>query len=253
MSGHSKWAGIKHRKAAQDAKKGRLFSKLISEIITAAAAGGGNIETNFQLKVAVERARSFNLPADNIKKAIQRGTGELPGQKLEEVIYEGYGPGGVALLVEALTDNRNRTTAVIRNLFIKGGGNLGSTGCVTWLFNKKGLITIKKEVIDEDKLLNIALECGVEDVRSDEGDTYELITSVNDFLNVKEELEKRGIKIDVATLSPLPSSYVPVDGKVAHQVLKLIELLEEEDEVKGVYTNCDIPDEVYKEVYKEVA
>jgi YebC/PmpR family DNA-binding regulatory protein len=244
MSGHSKWASIKHRKAAQDAKKGKIFSKLAKEITIAAKFGGGNPENNPRLRLAIERAKEYNMPSDNIKKAIQRGTGELPGAVVEEVIYEGYGPGGVAFFIEALSDNKNRTTAQIRRIFSQAGGSLGESGCVSWMFDKKGYITIAKGDIEEEKLFDIVTEAGAEDFKS-EGEDYEIITSVENFEKIKREIEKV-VKPKYANITILPKSYMQVDAKVAKSLLSLIDALEEDEDVKEVYTNFEIPDEVLR-------
>jgi YebC/PmpR family DNA-binding regulatory protein len=249
MSGHSKWATIKHKKSALDAKRGRLFSKLIKEI-TVAARDGGNPDMNPRLRTVIEKAKAANMPAENIKRAIQRGTGELPGSIVEEITYEGYGPGGVAILVEAMTDNKNRTTAEIRKIFSRGGGNLGEAGCVAWMFSKKGCIGIKKDDIDEDRLLEIAMEAGAEDIKT-EGDIYEIVTDPGDFLAVKGSIEKHNIKPQYAELSMLPQSYIKIKEDLAKQVLALIEQLEESDDVSAVHANFDIPDEVMAEIHSK--
>lgn len=247
MSGHSKWAGIKHKKAIVDAKRGKLFSKLIREITVSARRGGGDLQGNLRLRQAVEKAKECNMPQDNIKKAIQRGTGELLGAvALEEAIYEGYGPGGVAILIEALTDNKNRTTARIRSVFSKYNGNLGESGCVAWMFEKKGYIALEKKGISENELLDIALEKGVEDIKTEE-DIYEVITLPQDLETIKEALEKR-TNLKYAEITMLPQSYIKVDGKVAKTLLSLMEALEEDEDVNHVYANFDIPTEILQEV-----
>lgn len=245
MSGHSKWAGIKHKKAMVDAKRGKLFSKLIREITVSARMGGGDLQGNSRLRQVVEKAKGYNMPQENIKKAIQKGTGELLGSVLEETIYEGYGPGGVAILIEALTDNKNRTSARIRSLFSKYNGNLGESGCVAWMFTKKGYITIDKKDISEDELLNIASEKGAEDIKTEE-DTYEIITLPQDFEAAKESLEKR-VDLKYAEITMLPQSYIKVDGKAAKTLLSLMETLEEDEDVNHVYANFDIPTEILQE------
>lgn len=249
MSGHSKWAGIKHRKAAVDARRGKMFSKLIKEVTTAARQGGGSPETNPRLRTAISAARDANMPADNIERAIKKGTGELPGASYEEVNYEGYGPGGVAIMLECLTDNKNRTTAEIRNLFAKKGGNLAGAGSVAWIFEKKGLIIIDKEKIDEDKLMAIILEAGAEDLRV-ETKTYEVLTKPADFEKVKEAIRTNGIEYSVAELTMNPKSTVKAEGTKARQVLELVETLEDNDDVQHAYANFDIPDEILEEVGK---
>ncbi|MDI6703576.1 MAG: YebC/PmpR family DNA-binding transcriptional regulator [bacterium] len=245
MSGHSKWAGIKHKKAIVDEKRGKLFSKLIREITVSARMGGGDLQGNSRLRQVVEKAKGYNMPQENIKRAIQRGTGELPGVVVEEAIYEGYGPGGVAILIEALTDNKNRTTARIRSLFSKYNGNLGESGCVSWMFTKKGYITLDKSDISEDELLDIVSEW-VEDIKAEE-DTYEIITIPQDFEAAKESLEKR-VNLKYAEITMLPQSYIKVDEKTAKTLLSFIEALEEDEDVNHVYANFDIPTEILQEV-----
>ena len=250
MSGHSKWAGIKHRKAAVDARRGKVFSKLIKELTTSARQGGSNPETNPRLRTAINTAKDANMPSDNIDRAIKKGTGELPGASYEEVNYEGYGPGGVAILLDCLTDNKNRTTAEIRNLFAKKGGNLAGAGSVAWVFEKKGLIIIDKEKINEDKLMAIILEAGAEDLRV-EAKTYEVLTEPTDFEKVKEALKASGIEYSVAELTMDPKNTVKAEGAKARQVLELVEALEDNDDVQHVYANFDIPDKILEEVEKE--
>ncbi len=249
MAGHSKWAQIKHKKAQVDAKKGKIFTKLVKEISVAARLGGGDPEKNPRLRVAIEKAREVNMPSDNIKRAIMKGTGELSGTTYEEVTYEGYGPGGVALLIEAMTDNKNRTVSEIRHLLSKHGGSLGESGCVSWLFEKRGYILVDKKTIDEDSLLSIALEAGVEDVKNDpQEENYELIFSPEDFRNIKDSLEKAGIKIALAEITMLPKNYISLEGEDAEKMLKLMDALEDHDDVQNVYANFDIPDEAMKKV-----
>ena len=247
MSGHSKWAGIKHKKAAADAKKGQVYTKLIKEITVAARGGGGNPDTNASLRTAIARAREENMPSDNVKMAIKRGTGELPGITYETVIYEGYGPGGVAILIEALTDNKNRTTAEVRNIMSKKGGNLAGGGSVSWMFVKKGYILIEKSQAKEDELMSIVLDAGAEDMKSDEKN-YEIFTAVQNLEQVKQALQTKGIKWQIAELTMLPSSTVKVTGNDAKQVLALVEGLEEHDDVQQVYANFDIPDEILEQM-----
>jgi len=249
MSGHSKWATIKHKKAAVDAKKGKIFTKII-KTITVAAKSGGDIESNPTLRLAVQKAKEANMPQDNIEKAIKKGTGELPGVSYEAVSYEGYGPGGVALLVEALTDNKNRMTSEVRNIFSKYGGNLAGAGSVNWLFEKKGFFIINKFTVDEDRLMSIILDAGAEDL-SQEGDTYEIKSQPADYEKVKEALEDSNIKIESAEVTMIPKNTVKVIGEQAKQVLKLVEMLEESDDVQNVFSNFDIPDEILKESIKE--
>jgi len=251
MSGHSKWAGIKHRKAAQDAKRGKLFTKLIREITVAAREGGGNPDTNPRLRTAIERARDANMPQDNIEKAIKRGTGELPGVSYETCIFEGYGPGGVAIMAEALTDNKNRTSAEIRNIFSKKGGNLAGSGSVAWIFNKKGYILIDKSQVNEDELFAIVVDAGAEDIKT-EGKSYEVFCQPQDFEKVKNALKEKGIKWQIAELTMVPTSTVKVTGNQAKQVLALIEALEDHDDVQKVYANFDIPEEVMEQLVSEI-
>lgn len=247
MSGHSRWAGIKHKKMAQDAKRGKLFTKIIRELTIAAREGGGNPENNPRLRRAIEMAKEANMPQDNIRKAIMRGTGEIPGVVYEEVIYEGYGPGGVAVIVEATTDSKNRTTSEIRKIFNQYGGSLGESGCVSWNFEQKGYITINKQDVNEDELMSIALELGAEDFRSDDEEVYEVITSPENFESIKQELQKR-YQLQQAEVTMLPKTYVKLTGKEAEQVLQLMDALEEHDDVKNVYANFDIDKEVLEKI-----
>lgn len=249
MSGHSKWHNIKIRKAKVDAQKGKLFSKITREIIMAARNGGGNIETNYALKKAVEKAKEVNMPSENIKKAIMRGTGELPGVNYEYSIYEGYGPAGVAIMLETLTDNKQRTVAEIRHIFAKHGSSLGDPGCVSWIFHKKGIIIVDKETIDEDTIISLALEAGAEDVKTEEN-SYEITTSVQDFEKVKNFLISNNVKISSAEITMVPSTTVKVEGEAAEKVLKLMEALEEHDDVQQVYANFDIPEKIMEEITK---
>lgn len=243
MSGHSKWAGIKHKKALVDARRGKLFSKLSKEIAVAARQGGGDSDANHRLRLAVSHARDANMPSENIERAIKKGTGELPGTTYEELIYEGYGPGGVAILVEAMTDNKNRTTSDIRNIFSKRNGNLSGHGSVSWLFHKKGFILVNKSEVEEDNLMTIVLESGAEDMKA-ESDSFEITTSIEDFEKVKKSLEKNNIKLEAAELTMIPASTVKVgDERGARQMLALVEALEEHDDVQNVAANFDIPDE----------
>lgn len=243
MSGHSKWSSIKHKKAAKDARRGRLFTKLIKEITVAARLGGRDINTNPRLRTAVAAAKAASMPADNIERAIKKGTGELEGVSYEEVHYEGYGPGGAAMLVQALTDNKNRTVSEIRRLFSKHGGNLGESGCVAWMFDKKGLITVDKAQIDEDRLVFLALEAGAEDVRED-NDLFEILTMPEDFEKVREYLEREKVPMATAEVAMIPKNTVAIDERHAEQVLKLTEELEEHDDVQSVASNFDIPTEI---------
>ncbi|HKA34976.1 MAG TPA: YebC/PmpR family DNA-binding transcriptional regulator [Candidatus Binatia bacterium] len=243
MSGHSKWSSIKHKKAAKDAKRGKLFTKLIKEITVAARHGGGDINGNPRLRTAVLTAKANSMPNDNIDRAIKKGTGELEGAAYEEVQYEGYGPGGTAILVQVLTDNKNRTVQEIRHLFTRYGGNLGENGCVAWMFDKKGLITVDKVQVDEDRLFSLALDAGAEDVR-DEDDTFEVLTSPEDFEKVRETLEREKIAMATAQVTMMPKSTVTVDEKHAEQILKLTEELEDHDDVQSVSANFNIPTEI---------
>lgn len=249
MAGHSKWAQIKHKKAQVDARRGKIFTKLVKEISVAARLGGGDPEKNPRLRVAIEKARDVNMPMENIKRAIMKGTGELSGTTYEEVIYEGYGPGGVALLIEAMTDNKNRTVSEIRHLLTRHGGSLGESGCVSWIFEKKGYILVDKKSIDEDTLLSIALEAGIDDLKNDpKEENYEIICSPENLKNVKETLEKAGINISLAEVTMLPKNYVPIEGDDADKMLKLMDALEDHDDVQNVYANFDIPDEAMSKV-----
>ena len=243
MSGHSKWAGIKHKKAKVDAQRGRIFTKVIREITIAARVGGGDPAGNPRLRLAVDKAKSVNMPQDNIQRAIQKGTGELPGVSYEEYVYEGYGPGGVAVLLEVLTDNKNRTAAEIRKIFAKNGASLGEAGCVSWMFEKKGLIQVEAARTDEDQLFSVALEAGAEDVRRSE-DLFEVITAPKDLERVKECLAKEKIEIATGEVTMLPQSTVKLVGRQAQQTLQLMEELEEHDDVQNVYANFDIPEEI---------
>lgn len=244
MSGHSKWANIKHRKAKMDAQKGRLYSKLTREIIMAAKQGGPNPESNPRLRLAVQKAREADLPMENINRAISRGAGQDESTRYEEFTYEGYAPGGVALLLEIVTDNRNRTASEIRHIFSRFGGNLGETGCVAWMFEKKGYVVIdgKASNRDEDDLLMLALEAGAEDFKK-EGDSYSVITNPEELQTVREVFSERHVKIVHAELTMIPKTTVPVNGKEAEQVLKLIDALDDHEDVQGVYANYDIPEE----------
>ncbi|MFA5858764.1 MAG: YebC/PmpR family DNA-binding transcriptional regulator [Elusimicrobiota bacterium] len=248
MSGHSKWAGIKHHKAAQDSKRGRLFTKIIRELTISARESGSNPDHNPRLRKAIEDARTANMPQDNVKKAIMRGTGELPGVIYEEVSYEGYGPGGVAVLVETTTDNKNRTTAEIRKMFSAHGGNLGENGCVGWMFSKKGFIAIDKKTMKEDDFLNLSLEIGADDVHSDDDDSYEIYTTVEDFNKVKKGVDDHKVITLTAEVTYVPQTYVKLDDKSAEQMLSLMEDLDNHDDVKNVYANFDIAKELMEKI-----
>jgi len=249
MSGHSKWATTKHKKMAADAKRGKLFTKLIKEITVAARMGGGDPAGNPRLRTAILKAKEANMPADNIKKAIQRGTGELPGVSYEEAVLEGYGPGGVALLITVMTDNKNRTVSEVRHLLSKNGGNMGEAGCVSWMFDKKGYIVVEGGKVDEDRLMNLVLEAGAEDMRRD-GDNFEIITAPGDFESVKGALENAGIPMALAEVTMIPQNYMDLDDKSAEQVLRLMEALEDHDDVQSVYSNFNIGDEVLAKISK---
>ncbi len=242
MSGHSKWSSIKHKKAARDAKRGKVFTKLIKEITIAARLGGGDINANPRLRTAVTTARAQSMPNDNIDRAIKKGTGELGGGQIEEVTYEGYGAGGVAIMLDVLTDNRNRTVAEIRFIFSRHGGNLGETGCVGWMFKKHGVITVEKSAADEDKLLELALDAGADDVQGD-SDSFIVTTMPDKFNSVREAIEKGGVAVAHGEITMVPENTVPVSGRTAEQVLKLVEELEDHDDVQGVSANFDISDE----------
>ena len=246
MSGHSKWKTNKGKKGAADAKRGATFTKIIKELVVVARDGGGNPDSNPRLRAIMQKAKEANMPSDNIKMAIKRGTGELPGIVYEAVMYEAYGPGGVAILIDSLTDNKNRTTAEIRNIMSKKGGNMAGAGSVSWMFTQKGYISVAKEAIKEDDLMNIVLDAGAEDMKH-EDETYEIFTAIADLENVKQALTDKGIKWIDAELTMVPSSTIKVAGHEARQVLSLVETLEDHDDVQQVYANFDIPDEILNE------
>jgi YebC/PmpR family DNA-binding regulatory protein len=243
MSGHSKWATIKRKKGKLDAERGRTFTKLIKELTVAARAGGGDPEGNPRLRTAIATAKGANMPADNIKKAIQKGTGELPGVSYEEVTYEGYGPAGVAIYLLAMTDNKNRTVAEIRHIFARFNGNLGENGCVSWMFDKKGVITVASSVCDEDTLMEIALDAGAADLIN-QGDIYEIITPSLELEKVRAAIEKKSIPITSAESTMIPQNTIKLDEKHAETMLKLYEALEEHDDVQKVYSNFDIDESI---------
>lgn len=247
MSGHSKWSSIKHKKAATDAKRGKIFSKLIKEITVAARMGGGDPDSNPRLRTAITAAKSENMPKDNIERAIKKGTGELEGVSYEESIYEGYGPGGAAVLVESLTDNKNRAVADIRSIFNKSGGSLGESGCVAWMFDKKGYIAVENKFVDEDTLMETTLEAGAEDIREDNSN-FEVITAPEDFEAVKAAIDKASIPYVVAEITMLPQSTTNLVDKEAEQMVRLMESLEDCEDVQKVYTNADIPDEIVNSI-----
>jgi YebC/PmpR family DNA-binding regulatory protein len=244
MSGHSKWSTIKHKKGAADVKRGKIFTKLIKEITVAARMGGGDPEANPRLRRALNDAKAQNMPKETFERAIKKGTGELEGVNYEEILYEGYGPGGVAVLVDCLTDNKNRTIADVRYIFGKAGGNVGTDGCVAWMFDKKGLISVDKEDADEDCLMEVALDAGAEDIR-DEGDVFEVITSIEDFDAVRDAIDKAEIKYQLAEITMLPQNMTPVEGKEAEQMIRFMDALDDCDDIQKFYTNADIPDEAF--------
>jgi YebC/PmpR family DNA-binding regulatory protein len=243
MSGHSKWASIKHKKGALDAKRGKIFTKLIKEISVAARMGGGDAAGNPRLRQAIAAAKAENMPKDNIERAIKKGTGELEGVSYEEVSYEAYGPGGVAVLIDCLTDNKNRTVADIKHVFDRHGGSLGSPGCVSWIFEKKGVITFDKGKAEEEKLLEIALDSGAEDVRQADHQ-FEVVMNPADFEKVKNAFDTSGLQYTLAEITKIPQNLVRLEGKKAEQMLNLIEALEDNEDISHVYANYDIPDEV---------
>jgi len=243
MSGHSKWHSIKHKKAAIDAKRGKMFTRYIKEITIAARMGGGDPESNARLRHAIDGAKSVNMPSDNIKKAVMRGTGELDGVNYEENRYEGYGPGGVAVIVETLSDNKNRTVSEVRHTFNKYNGNLGESGCVGWMFARKGLILLEKESIAEDALMELALEAGAEDIKTEE-DSYEVITAPDDLISVNDAIKAAGIEPFSSEISMIPTNTVHLEGKHAEQALRLLEKLEELDDTQNVWSNADIDEDV---------
>jgi YebC/PmpR family DNA-binding regulatory protein len=244
MAGHSKWAQIKHKKAHTDAKKGKVFTKIVKEISVAARLGGGDSEGNPRLRSAIEKAKEVNMPSENIKRAIMKGTGELPGTTYEEITYEGYGPGGVAILIETLTDNKNRTVSEIRHILSKNGGDMGEAGCVAWMFEKKGYILVEKLKVDEDTLMSVVLDAGAEDMKNDpREDNYEVITSPENLNVLKEAIEKQNIPVSLSEITMLPRTYVPIEGSAADQMVRLVDALEDNDDVQNVYANFDIPEE----------
>ncbi len=254
MAGHSKWANIKHKKAKEDKKRGKLFSKLVKKITVAARNGGGDLETNNDLDLAVQKAKDANMPKDNIERAIKRGTGELEGVEYEEFVYEGYAPAGVALYIELMTDNRNRTASEIRHLLDKNGGNLGQNGCVSWMFERKGKLVIDTEEneVDEDELMMAALEAGAEDINIEE-DTAEIISQSGDLQPVRKEMESMGYDFDSGDIVMIPENEINVDdAKDAKKVLKLMDALEDHDDVQDVYANFDISDDIMEEIEDEL-
>jgi len=249
MSGHNKWSTIKHKKGRADAKRGKLFTKLIREITVSAREGGGDIDGNPRLRAAVTTAKIANMPADNIKRAIQRGTGEIPGVIYEEVQYEGYGPGGAAVLLQTLTDNRNRTTPEVRHIFAKSGGNLGENGCVSWLFTRRGLLLVARaDDLDEDTLLEQALEAGAEDLDTEDSEFFRIYTVPEELHVVKDSLEASGIAVESAEIDMEPSTTQKLEGKKAAQMIRLMEAFDDQDDVQNVWANFDIDDEDLEDV-----
>ena len=247
MAGHSKWKNIQARKSVQDAKKGKVFTRVTKELMLAAKAGGGDPVNNARLRSAIAAAKAVNLPKDKIDQAVKKGTGELGGGMIDEVTYEGYGPGGVALIVEAATDNRNRTVAEVRHILSKHGGSMGETGCVGWMFERKGVITLDGGKYTEDQVMEAALEAGADDVR-DEGGTWEIHTAVADFAAVRDALEAVGMEMDSAELSMIPQNTVEVDADTGRKLMRLVDALEDNDDVQNVHANFDLPDEVLAEL-----
>ena len=242
MSGHSHWSSIKHKKGAADAKRGKIFSKLAKAITSAARQGGGNLEMNIKLQYAVDKAKAENMPKDNIERAILKGTGELSGDtELFECIYEGYGPGGVAIMIEILTDNKNRTAPEIRKMFEKSGGNLGEPGCVSWMFQKKGMITVNINDIEEDRLMTFVLDAGGEDLQV-VGDEYQITCDTKDLNNIKNALQKEGINLISAEISMIPTSFIGLNETTGRKVISLAEALENHDDVQNVYANFELPE-----------
>ncbi len=248
MGGHSHWAGIKHKKALVDAKKGKVFTKLIREITIAAKIGGGDLSSNARLRKAVDDGKAANMPADNVKRAIMKGTGQLPGAIYEEITYEGYGPGSVAVIVECTTDNKNRTFAEIRKIFSDKGGSIGTTGCVSYMFAKKGIILINKEATTEENLMNIALEAGAEDIKTQE-EGFEVVTAMENLDTVKTAIEAKGIKTESAEITMIPGNEVDVnDLETATKIVKMIDALDDHDDVKNVYSNHNIADDILAKI-----
>jgi YebC/PmpR family DNA-binding regulatory protein len=247
MSGHSKWSTIKHKKGAADAKRGKIFTRIIKEMTVAARMGGGDVDGNPRLRAAVAEAKANNMPKDNIDRAIKRGTGELEGVNYEELTYEGYGPGGVAIMVETMTDNTNRTTPEIRHVFEKCGGNMGTPGSVRFQFERKGYFAIEKSAASEDRLMEIALEAGADDLQTDDAEINEVFTTPEAFEQVRQALEKNKIPTVEAKLGMIPSNYVKLDEAKSKQMMRLMEMLDDQDDVQNVYTNADIPEEMMEE------
>jgi YebC/PmpR family DNA-binding regulatory protein len=247
MSGHSKWSTIKRKKGALDAKRGKIFTKLIKEITVAARMGGGDPESNPRLRAAIAGAKSENMPKDNIERAIKKGTGELEGVQYEELVYEGYGPGGVAVLVEILTDNKNRSIAEVRHIFSKHGGNLGENGCVSWMFDKKGLIAFSKDEVSEDDIMDIALDAGADDIIESDKE-FEVTSDPSNFIQVKEAFDKAGLSYLVAEIGMIPQNTIPLEGKDAEKMLKLMDALEDAEDVQNAYANFDISESIMENI-----
>jgi YebC/PmpR family DNA-binding regulatory protein len=247
MSGHSKWSTIKHKKGAADAKRGKVFTRIIKEMTIAARLGGGDADGNPRLRAAVAEAKANNMPKDNIDRAIKRGTGEIDGLTYEEITYEGYGPGGVAIMVEALTDNSNRTTPEIRHTFEKYGGNFGTPGSVRFQFDRKGYFAVEKSAVSEDKLMEVALEAGADDLQTEDADVFEIYTSPESFEQVREALEKNKIPTVEAKLGQIPSTYVKLDDAKGKQMMRLMEMLDDHDDVQNVWSNFDFPEDLEDE------
>lgn len=247
MSGHSKWATIKRAKAATDAKKGKMFTKVTKEIISAAKQSGGDPDLNARLRSAILAAKAVNMPSDNIKKAIMKGTGELASEAMEDIIYEGYGPGGAAIMVETTTDNKNRTASEIRSLFAKHGGNLGEPGSVAWMFTKKGLINVAKSKLSEEEMIGLALDAGAEDVQTDDPTQYTITVEPGDFDRVLAQIKAK-VEPDSAEVAMVPKNNIAVEGKAAESLLKLVDALDDQDDVQRVYANFDIPDDVMEKL-----
>ncbi|WP_018125587.1 YebC/PmpR family DNA-binding transcriptional regulator [Desulfovibrio oxyclinae] len=243
MAGHSKWANIQHRKGRQDAKKAKFFTKAAKDIILAAKAGGGNPEDNSALRLAIQKAKQVNLPKDRIENAIKKGTGEIAGGDINEVVYEGYAPGGVAMLIEAATDNKNRTVAEIRHLLTKHGGNMGEAGSVAWMFNKKGVITFKKESYSEDDLMEVGLEAGAEDI-IDEGEMLSVHCAPSEYVAVQQAFDEAGMTYESSEMQQVPENLVPVDKETGQKVVKLMDFIEDNDDVQNIYVNADFPDDL---------
>jgi len=244
MSGHSKWSTIKHKKGAADAKRGKIFTRILKEMTVAARMGGGDPIGNPRLRAAIAEAKANNMPKDNIERAIKRGTGEIEGVTYEELTYEGYGPGGVALMVETMTDNTNRTTPEIRHIFEKNGGNLGTPGSVRFQFERKGYFTIEKSAVSEDKLMEVALEAGADDLETDDPETFEVYAAPENFEQVRQALEKNSIATVEAKLGQVPQNYVKIEDAKAKSMMRLMEMLDDHDDVQNVWTNADIPEEM---------